>query len=105
VVGAWRTIRRELKQYGAGLERKSEILALNKIDAVSAKELAEKKKLLEKAARKPVHAISGATTKNVTPLLRLLRDSVMRARAKSPVKKVVAAPPLKAAKPTRMRRE
>ena len=37
VVGAWRTVREELKAYGEGLADKPEILALNKIDALDSK--------------------------------------------------------------------
>src|SRR5690242_15929093 len=34
VVGAWRTIRRELERYGNGLAEKPEIIGLNKADAI-----------------------------------------------------------------------
>ena len=34
VAGAYRTVRRELKPYGAGLEKKKEIVALSKCDAL-----------------------------------------------------------------------
>ena len=35
MVGAWRTVRAELKAYGGTLARKKEILALNKTDAMT----------------------------------------------------------------------
>jgi GTP-binding protein len=44
VVGAYRTVRRELEAYGAGLARKPQILALSKCDAVAAAALASGKK-------------------------------------------------------------
>jgi GTP-binding protein len=80
VVGAWRTVRKELKSYGARLDRKPEILALNKIDAVDADDLKAKQEKLAKAARKTVHLVSGATGENLKPLLRLLRDAVEQAK-------------------------
>jgi GTP-binding protein len=80
VVGAWRTVRKELKSYGAKLDRKPEILALNKIDAVDKDELKEKQAKLAKAARKEVQLISGATGENLKPLLRQLRDMVEQTR-------------------------
>ncbi len=56
VADAYKTVRRELKAYGEGLEKKKEIVALSKIDAVDADTLAEKSEALKKAARKtPLH--------------------------------------------------
>ncbi len=81
VVGAWRTVRRELKSYGAKLDRKPEILALNKIDAVDADDLKAKQDRLAKASRKKVQLVSGATGENLKPLLRQLHDVVEEARA------------------------
>ncbi len=80
VVGAWRTVRKELKAYGAKLDRKLEVLALNKIDAVDETELKAKQEKLAKASRKTVQLISGATGENIKPVLRLLRDAVESAK-------------------------
>jgi GTP-binding protein len=80
VVGAWRTVRKELKAYGAKLDRKLEVLALNKIDAVDPDELKTKQEKLAKASRKTVQLISGATGENIKPVLRLLRDAVESAK-------------------------
>ena len=44
VVGAWRTIRAELDDYGHGLAEKTEILCLSKIDALTPEELAVKRR-------------------------------------------------------------
>ncbi len=49
VAEAWRTVRRELKAYGAGLARKPEIIALNKCDALMPEAIAEKRLALAKA--------------------------------------------------------
>jgi GTP-binding protein len=59
-------VRRELKAYGAGLDRKKEIVALSKCDALDAATLAERAKALRKAARKRpllLSAVSGAGVK------------------------------------------
>ena len=50
VAGAWTTIRGELEAYGDELADKSEILALNKIDALDEETLAEKVAELEAVA-------------------------------------------------------
>ena len=61
VADAYRTIRNELAEYGHGLPEKTEIVALNKCDALDEEELAEKVAELEAAAGKPVLRLSGAT--------------------------------------------
>ncbi len=70
VAGAWKTVRRELEAYGEGLEDKSEILALNKIDALTPEEQKAKKKALEKASKAKVRLVSGVAKQGVTELLR-----------------------------------
>jgi len=58
VVGAYTTIRGELAAYGHGLDEKEEILALNKIDALTEDEREEKLAALREAAGVDVLAIS-----------------------------------------------
>jgi GTP-binding protein len=70
VAGAWRTVRHELEAYGEGLEDKSEILALNKIDALDEETIAEKAAELEAAAGVKVRRVSGFAGVGVTELLR-----------------------------------
>ena len=70
VAGAWKTVRRELEAYGEGLEEKTEILALNKIDALTDAERKAKKKALEKASKAKVRLVSGVAGEGVTELLR-----------------------------------
>ncbi len=63
VAHAYRTVRDELKAYGANLDRKREIVALSKCDAVTSEETARKTAELQKAARKKpllLSAVSGA---------------------------------------------
>jgi len=52
-------IRAEVAAYGGGLAEKPEIVALNKCDAITDDETAEKRDRLRAACGKPVHAISG----------------------------------------------
>ncbi len=59
VVESYKTIESELKNYGEKLLKKPEIVVLNKIDSLSEEEVAEKVKLLKKASKKEVVAISG----------------------------------------------
>jgi len=63
VVVAYRTVRQELKAYGAGLEAKKEIVALSKCDAVDEATLALRLEALKEAAKKTplvLSAVSGA---------------------------------------------
>ncbi len=77
---AYRTIRAELAAYGDGLVDKPEIVALNKIDAMTAQARASRVKALERACGGPVMVISGATGEGVPQALRALCDTVYRAR-------------------------
>ena len=65
VVGAYRTIRGELTDYAAGLAEKPEILALNKIDALTEEEIAEKAAALEAASGGRPLLLSGVTGNGV----------------------------------------
>jgi GTP-binding protein len=70
VVGAYKTIRNELKKYSPELAKTKEIIALNKCDAMTDEEIAEKGELLKKASKKKVWVISGATGNGVEKILR-----------------------------------
>src|SRR5271155_5032405 len=69
VAASYRTGRAE---YGAGLADKPEIVALNKIDALTKDVVAARRAALRKAAGRPVLAISGVTGEGVPALLRAL---------------------------------
>jgi GTP-binding protein len=79
--GTYRTIRAELAGYGHGLTDKPEIVALNKLDAMTAQAKASRVKALERACGHPVHVISGATGEGVPAVLRALADTVAAQRA------------------------
>lgn len=72
----YKTVRKELKAYGAGLGRKAEIVALNKCDALSAAEIKRKAAALRKASKKKVYAISAASGLGVEKVLGLIAGKV-----------------------------
>lgn len=72
VADAYRTIRGELTAYGNGLAEKSEVVALNKIDALTAEEIAEKEAALREACGKDVLTLSGVSGEGVETALRTL---------------------------------
>lgn len=82
VVAAYRTVRRELKAYGAGLAEKPEIVALTKVDALLSEDRAEKAAALKKAARRVPLEISAPTGENIEKALRAVRAAIDRADAK-----------------------
>ena len=86
VAHAYRTVRDELKAYGANLNRKREIVALSKCDAVTSEEAVHKATELQKAARKKpllLSAVSGAG----------IRDALLK------LAKIVREPKTEAPKP------
>jgi GTP-binding protein len=78
--GAYRTIRAELAGYGHGLTDKPEIVALNKLDAMTPQAKASRVKALERACGHPVQVISGATGEGVPAVLRALADTIAARR-------------------------
>ena len=81
VATSYRVIRGELKQYGGGLAEKPEIVALNKIDALSEDDIKKRRAALRKVAKRPVMLVSGATGKGVPELLRALLKTIDEATA------------------------
>jgi len=69
-VGAWRTIRGELAAYGEGLEEKSELIALNKIDALDNAARSKAARAVKRASGETPFLISGVSGEGVTELLR-----------------------------------
>ena len=72
----YRTIRKELAAYGAGLDDKPVVLALTKIDALDEKQRKAGLAKLEKASEGRVYGISGVTGEGVTEVLRALRAQI-----------------------------
>ncbi len=80
VAGTYRTVRRELKAYGAELEKKKEIVALSKCDAVDEATLHERVEALKKAARKTPLVLSAVSGSGVKEALFALAREIQRAR-------------------------
>ena len=75
VVEDYRTIIHEVEAYGPALSEKPRLTVLNKIDALSAEDLAEKTAALEAVAG-PVMAMSGAAHTGLIEVLRALRSRI-----------------------------
>ncbi|MBX3476956.1 MAG: GTPase ObgE [Brevundimonas sp.] len=80
VAGAYATIRRELEAYGEGLADKPEIVALNKIDALTPEAREEKAAQLKAACGRPPMLVSGVSGEGVTELLRAAWTEVRKTR-------------------------
>jgi GTP-binding protein len=83
VVGAYRTIRGELAGYGHGLSEKSEVIGLNKIDAIVPAEVEQKLQQLARAASPETRVLplSGVSGAGLQPLQGALVESIREARA------------------------
>ncbi len=84
VTDAYRTIREELSSYGGGLADKPEIVALNKSDAMTPRELSSRRTALARACGHPVFVLSGVSGQGVPEVLRALQAAVDAARAARP---------------------
>jgi GTP-binding protein len=78
VAADYAIIRGELDAYANGLEEKPVIVGLNKIDALTDEEIAEKRAALEAVSGFPVMELSGATGKGVQEVLRAVRAEVVK---------------------------
>ena len=90
VAEAYRTVRRELKAYGADLDKRKEVVALSKCDTADEAMVAEKSEALQKAARKKPLLVSGVSRSGVTEVLRKLA-AVIRPAVAAP-RETVSAP-------------
>jgi GTP-binding protein len=78
--GAYRTVRAELKAYGAGLDKKKEIVALSKCDALDEDTIAIKAAELRAAARKKPLVLSAVAGKGVREALAALAKEIGKSR-------------------------
>src|SRR6201981_1320088 len=90
---AYKTVRGELEAYGGQLPDKIEIVALNKIDAVSPDELKKQKDRLKRAAKKTPLLISGVTGAGIKDALRALADLVGEKPVTDKAKSIAEAAP------------
>jgi GTPase len=81
---AYKTVRAELEAYGAGLGQKPEIVALNKVDAMTADEIKQQIGRLKRACKRNPLAISAATGAGVPEVLRALNRVIGVARSAAP---------------------
>ncbi len=76
VAADWRTIIDELEAYGGHLADKPRVTVLNKVDALTAQERAERCAALQAVSGGPVMEMSGATGEGVREVLRALRGRI-----------------------------
>jgi len=80
VATAYRTVRRELKAYGGGLDRKKEIVALSKCDAVDKETLEERFEALKRVAKKKPLVLSAVSGEGVREALFAVAREINRAK-------------------------
>ena len=82
IASAYRTVRAELKAYGAGLARKREIVALSKCDALDEATLAAKVAELKAVSRKKPLLLSAVSGRGMNEARATLARELERAKAK-----------------------
>jgi GTP-binding protein len=80
VASDYKTVRRELKAYGGALDKKKEIVALSKADALDSETLADRCEALKKAARKAPLVLSAVAGIGMKEALHALAREVSRSR-------------------------
>src|SRR6266513_5972729 len=90
---AYKTVRTELEAYEGHLAEKIEIVALNKIDAVTPDELKKQKDRLKRAAKKTPLLMSGVTGAGVKEALRALLAVIGEAPVSAKAKSAAQAEP------------
>ena len=84
VAGAYATVRRELAEYDARLAGRTELVCLNKVDALGDAEIEAKAAALREAARGPVLLTSGVAGRGLDAVLRAAWREIRAARAGAP---------------------
>ncbi len=90
---AYKTVRAELEAYGGHLAEKLEIVALNKIDAVTPDDLKKQKDRLKRAAKKTPLLVSAATGAGVKEALHALADIIGDKQITAKAKRAAEAEP------------
>ena len=75
-VGAWRIVRGELDAYGSGLTDKTEVIGLNKIDALDPAEVKKLAARLKRASKAEIFPMSGASGEGLGAVLDRLADAI-----------------------------
>ncbi len=105
IAKTYKIIRGELEAYGHGLGEKFEIVALNKVDAIPADELAKKKAALEKASGTKVYLLSGVSGRGVNDVLRAMAAQIRLRRAQRAEEKELRQPKMVRTPSTRAGRQ
>lgn len=85
VAADYKTIRKELELYNDKLKHTPEVVALNKCDALSEDEIADKLKTLKKVCKNKIFTISAVAHSNLEPCLQAVDAQITRGnRTKSP---------------------
>ena len=77
-----KTVRAEIKAYGAGLEKKKQVLALSKCDALGEDAIAAKAAELKAVARRKPIVLSAVSHRGVDEVLAALAREIRGARTK-----------------------
>ncbi len=81
-VGAWRIVRGELDAYGSGLIDKTEVIGLNKVDALDPADVKKLATKLKRASKAEIFPMSGASGEGIEAVLDRLADAIgMKATA------------------------
>lgn len=89
---AYKTVRAELEAYDEHLADKIEIVALNKIDAVTPEQLKDQKARLKRAAKKTPLLISGVSREGISEALRALVTVIDEAPVSANARKAIESP-------------
>jgi predicted GTPase len=92
IAKTYKTIRAELEAYGHGLDKKPEIVALNKVDAIPDRELVKKRAALEKACGHKVLVISGVSGEGINTVLRAMAKEINQRRMRKAEERHYAQP-------------
>lgn len=76
----YKIIRGELKKYSPELDKKPEIIAINKCDSLSDEELKKKKAALRRVTKSKIFPISAVSRTGVEDVLKYIRDTVKKAK-------------------------
>ena len=89
---AYKTVRAELEAYDEHLADKIEIVALNKIDAVTPEQLKDQKARLKRAAKKTPLLMSGVSREGVPEILRALLVLIDEAPVSAKARRAAESP-------------
>ena len=78
----YRTVRRELEAYGAGLTDKPTVVVLNKVDSLTPEQIAERRAALEAATGLAVISASSVSGSGIDEVLRRAHDVIRAIREK-----------------------